>query len=137
MNVQYLKNPQECYKTVKAKYVGDTLKYKMKSVRTLPMERPNTPIIQSIAKRFMTQRYSELIYSSNYGVNWEKFIGRDLTSELALDIESEIKQALYVCEYVENVNVSALGVDGSTVLVNCEVTLKDGYVVNMQNGLEI
>lgn len=137
MNVQYLENPQECYKTVKAKYEGETLKYKMKSLRTKPIERPNNPIIQSIAKRFMTQRYSELIYSSNYGVNWEKFIGRDLTSELAIDIEEEIKQAMSVCEYIENTTVSVVGLDGSRVLVNCEVTLKDGYVVNMRNGINI
>lgn len=137
MKVQYLENPQECYKTVKAKYDGEDLKYKMKSVRRLPMEQPNNPIIQSIAKRFMTQRYSELIYSSNYGVDWEKFIGRDMTSELALDIEDEITQALSVCEYIESTKVSVLGVGGDKVVVNCDVTLKDGYVVNMQRNIQI
>lgn len=130
MKLQYLEQPVECYKTVNAKYEGEKLKYKMKSLRSLPIERPNDSVIQSIAKRFITQRYSERIYSSNYGVDWERFIGRDMNEDLAMDLEEEIRQALMVSEYVESVDVSLYSYSGDTVLVNCEVTVKDNYVTD-------
>ena len=51
VKVRYLENPMEGYKTVKAYNDGGVQKYKMMSIRGLPIEYPNNAIIQSISKR--------------------------------------------------------------------------------------
>lgn len=132
-NVRYVDVPPEGYKTVNAKMVGDKRKYKMLSVKNKPLEYPNSAIIQSITKRFMTQRNLEPIYSAAYGVDWEKFVGRDMTQDLALTIEQEIRDAMEICEFVESVNVDVSALDGNKVLVNCEVTIKGKFTVSGRN----
>lgn len=135
VKVRYLENPMEGYKTVKAYNDGGVQKYKMMSIRGLPIEYPNNAIIQSISKRFMTQRGLEPIYTMNYGVDWAKFIGRDMTSELALDLESEIKNAMLVCPFVEDINVTVGTYDGTTVIVNAEVKVKDKFVTDGKSSV--
>ena len=132
-NVRYTEAPPEVYKTIPVKKVGDVRKYKMCSVRNKPIEYPNTPIIQSISKRFMTQRGLEPIYSVSYGVDWEKFMGRDMTPDLALSIEQEVHDSLMICNFVSDVNVDVTAIDGNKVLVNCEVEIDDKYTVSSKN----
>ena len=132
-NIRYIDAPSEGYKVVPIKKDGEVQKYKMKSTKKLPIEYPNNSVIQSVTKRFMTQRNLEPIYSSAYGVDWSKFIGRDMNSDLALSIEQEIKDALMVCKFVEDVNVGVGAIDGNKVLVNCEVTINGKYTVSKKN----
>lgn len=131
--LRYTDNPPEGYKTITAKKDGETQKYKMRSVKRNPIEYPNNAIIQSITKRFMTQRNLEPIYSAHYGVDWEKFVGRDMTPDLALAIEQEIRDAIMICNFVDDVNVEVSAIDGSKVLVNCEVTINSKYTVSNKN----
>ena len=132
-NIRYIDALSEGYKVVPVKKDGEVQKYKMKSTKKLPIEYPNNSVIQSVTKRFMTRRNLEPIYSSAYGVDWNKFIGRDMNSDLALSIEQEIKDALMVCKFVEDVNVDVGAIDGNKVLVNCEVTINGKYTVSKKN----
>lgn len=131
--LRYLDTPVEGYKTVIAKKEGDVQKYKMKSIKNNPIEYPNHSVIQSVSKRFMTQRNLEPIYSASYGVDWEKFVGRDMTADLALSIEQEVRDALMICNFVEDVNVGVSAVDLNVILVNCEVTINSKYTVSGKN----
>lgn len=133
LNLRYVDAPPEAYKTVYARKEGSVQKYKMKTVRNKPIDYPNSAIIQSITKRFMTQRNLEPIYSSSYGVDWDKFVGRDMTPDLALALEQEIYDSLMVCKFVDNVSVNVKGIDGDKVLVNCEVTINSKYTVSNKN----
>jgi hypothetical protein len=81
----------------------------------------------------MTQRNLEPIYSSAYGVDWAKFVGRDMTNDLALAIEQEVRDAIMTCKFVDDVNVDVSAIDGSKVLVNCEVTINSKYTVSKKN----
>lgn len=132
-NIRYVDVPPEGYKAVTAKKDGETQKYKMRSIKNSAIEYPNKAIIQSITKRFMTQRNLEPIYSAAYGVDWAKFVGRDMTNDLALAIEQEVHDAIMTCKFVDNVNVDVSAVDGSKVLVNCEVTINSKYTVSKKN----
>ena len=132
-NIRYVDTPPEGYKTLPAKKDGEVQKYKMKSVKNIPIEYPNNAVIQSVTKRFMTQRNLEPIYSAAYGVDWAKFVGRDMTADLALTIEQEVKDALMICKFVEDVNVDVSALDGNKVLVNCEVTINGKFTVSGKN----
>lgn len=134
-NVKYIESPPEVYKTIRARNEGGTKKYKMVSTRNRPIEYPNNPIIQSITKRFMTQRNLEPIYSASYGVDWDKFVGRDMTADLALEIEQEVTDAISLCDFVDNVNVSVGALDGSSVVVNCEVSINGKFTVSRKNEI--
>lgn len=129
-NIRYVDSPPEGYKSVEAKKVGETQKYKMKTIKNSPVEYPNNAVIQSVTKRFMTQRGLEPIYSMAYGVDWDKFVGRDMTNDLALTIEQEVHDAIMVCKFVDNVNVEVSSLDGNKVLVNCEVTINSKYTIS-------
>lgn len=136
-SIRFVDRPAEGYKTVKADTVvtlpdGTELrnKYKMKSTKNLPVEYPNNSVIQSVSKRFMTQAGLEPIYSASYGVNWAKFVGRDMTSDLSLDLEEEIRKAMLVCHYIDDVNVDVSAVESDKVIVNCEVLINGKYTVS-------
>lgn len=133
-SVQYVKSSPEKYKTVHAKKDGEVQKYKMTSMRNKPIEYPNNTIIQSITKRFMTQRGLEPIYSPHYGVDWARFVGRSMDADLVVTIEQEITEALMLCEYVEKVNVKVSALAADKVIVNCEVYIKDEYTVSSKNS---
>lgn len=133
MEVRYTEFPPEGYKTVPAGRDGETVVYKMLNVKNKPIEYPNSSVIQSVSKRFMTQRNLEPIYSAAYGVDWQKFVGRDMTEDLALSIEQEVVEALSVCKFVESVRVNVSMVDISKVLVNCEVTINSKYTVSKKS----
>lgn len=132
-NLRYIDTPPEGYKTVTAKKEGEVQLYKMKVTKNKPIEYPNSSIIQSVTKRFMTQRNLEPIYSASYGIDWAKFVGRDMTADLALAIEQEVRDAIMICKFVDDVNVDVSAVDGSKVLVNCEVTINSKYTVSKKN----
>lgn len=135
--LRYVESAPEGYKTVTAKKDGEVQKYKMRVVKNNPIEYPNNAIIQSVTKRFMTQRNLEPIYSAAYGVDWEKFVGQDMTKNLALSIEQEVRDALMVCKFVESVNVDVGALDGNKVIVNCEVTIDGKYTVSKKNETAI
>ena len=136
-SIRFVDRPAEGYRTVKAETSvtlqdGTVLrnKYKMKSTKNLPVEYPNNSVIQSISKRFMTQAGLEPIYSASYGINWSKFVGRDMTGDLAIDLEEEIRKAMLVCHYIDDVNVEVSAVDMDKVIVNCEVLVNSKYTVS-------
>jgi hypothetical protein len=136
-DLRYTENPTECYRVVRARKDGDVYKYKVLSVKNRPIEYPNNAIIQSLSKRFMTQRSLEPIYSASYGVDWAKFIGRDMDADLILTIEQEIRDAMMVSDFVEDVNVDVGELSGDSLLVNCTVTIKDKYIVNGANNTAV
>lgn len=133
MKISYEMLPQESYKAVYVGYEGGVKKYKMKSAHpdVKGMEYPNNPIIQSIAKRFSTQRGREPIYSMSYGVDWDKFVGKSMTRELVLDIEHEIVTSLKMSKYIDSVDVVIGALDIDKIGVNVTVKIKKEYTTTL------
>ena len=53
-----------------------------------------------------------------------------MTNDLVLTIEQEVREALMVCKFVDDVNVEVSSLDGNKVLVNCEVTINSKYTIS-------
>ena len=75
-------------------------------------------VVQSVKKIFQTERYSELIYSSEYGVELWSLVGRDMPyieASIALRISDSLTSDIRI-KGVRDVSVSK--VDSSSVSVS-------------------
>lgn len=82
-----------------------------------------------IWKALHSQRYRYLAYSWDYGHELEELIGQGLSEE-ATKSESEryINEVLLVNEYITNVSITDISIDGSKISINFTVTTIYGEV---------
>lgn len=105
---------------------GEDGKMTLARVPTIPMT-PDPAIVESISRFFQCQRGSEPIYSSNYGIDWDKFIGKRLDAEVAGMLQHEIREAMLCHPYVKDcaTHIVRCGID--SIVVMCAIEIKDDY----------
>ena len=82
-----------------------------------------------IWKALHSQRYRYPAYSWDYGHELEELIGQGLSEEAAKsESERYINEALLVNEYITNVSITDISIDGSKISINFTVTTIYGEV---------
>ena len=87
-------------------------------------------IKQAVYHILMTERYAYPIYSDNYGVELEQYIGREF-SYLEATIETTLKEALLYDQRITDVKVT------STELTNTDVALVKFTVESIYGDLKL
>lgn len=85
-------------------------------------------IVQSVYKNFITERYAYPIYSSNYGIELERFIGKDF-DYIKSDMERTVIELLLMDDRINSItdfNMEKTGVDSALVsfLINTKLGSK-------------
>lgn len=91
---------------------------------------PNPAVLESIRRCFECQRGSEMIYSSNYGVDWEQFIGRRLNVELVAAIQKEVRDAMLCHPFVKDCATHVARSSYDSIVVMCAIEVKDQYCLD-------
>lgn len=82
--------------------------------------------IQSVTKVLMTERYANVMYSGNYGVELEDLIGKDF-EYIQSDLRRRLESALLVDDRIQEVSTVTLTKINENVLeATCTVTTIDG-----------
>lgn len=108
------------------------LEYEVQPTRTYRLDLQNKRIsgivdgeeamLQAIIKLLQTERYANVIYSSRYGVELERFIGKDYNF-IVSDLERTITAALIVDDRiirVSNFSVEKTGLNELTAVFTVE-----------------
>lgn len=109
-------------------------KYKDGKRRLVPISKSEAAIEKvravsdAINVRILTQRFSEPIYDANYGVNWNKFIGRSYSPSLIAELSHEIREAILIVS-----NVKDCTIDIKQKNLNTFVVLVTVYVENLES----
>lgn len=81
---------------------------------------------QSVLKTLLTERFENVIYSENYGVELKRFIGKDLDF-IKSDIERTIKEALLTDTRITQItdfNIEEISID--SILISFKVVTSYG-----------
>lgn len=75
---------------------------------------------QSIYHIIMTERYSNPIYDDDYGIELEKYIGKDI-SFIEADIETTLREALLQDDRITDVRVESVTPDNEKAIIKFTV----------------
>ncbi len=92
-------------------------------------------IYQSVQKILLTERYSEQIYSTFYGVELRSMIGKP-TSYIKAALPQAVKEALKQDDRIQSVSVENIEVNGDSVAFTVDVQTNMGNYT-IQTGLTI
>ena len=113
-------------------------KYRLVSVRNsndkLDVKRA---ISDSIRNRLGTQRFSEIIYDSHYGVNWDKFIGRSHSTSLIAEMSHEVREAMLVMNNVTDCSVKITQSGINKFVIDVEVAIDGGDSIRIQKNINL
>ena len=88
-------------------YRQPNLTYKLNETSVIGKIDGVESIRQSIRHALSTERYSEPIYDSNYGVELEQYVGKDL-GFIKAGIEETLREALLQDDRITDVNVISI-----------------------------
>ena len=98
-------------------YRQPTLTYRLSEVSSSGKIDGIEAMVQAVRCILSTERYSNPIYSDNYGVELEQYIGSDF-SYLSATIEGTIRDALFYDDRITNVKITKIeqsGIDSCLV----------------------
>ncbi|MHA6533056.1 DUF2634 domain-containing protein [Paenibacillus sp. BAC0078] len=75
---------------------------------------------QAAVKVLQTERYEHLIYSSDYGTEWNLVLGRDRLLARS-ELRRSISEALLEDERIRSLEDVEISFNGDTVILNCTV----------------
>lgn len=82
--------------------------------------------MQAVVKALLTERYSRVIYSGNYGVEFEDLIGKDY-SYVTADLKRRIESALLVDDRIQEISaLTFTQTDKSSLTVSFTVQSVEG-----------
>ena len=84
-------------------------------------------IVQAVKKILQTERYSERIYSTRYGVEFNAMIGKSLDYVKA-SLPQNIKEALQQDDRVQSVSISNIQAAGDAFAITIDVRTNAGAV---------
>lgn len=118
-DIYYKKKPYPCWST-KAYHTGKRTIFKSYATRNEMLE----SVKSSIAARISTQRFSEPIYTSSYGIDWNSFIGRTMDQSLASELIYEVESSVRCEPNITSVNVylDTVGIDTYRIYVEATVS---------------
>lgn len=77
----------------------------------------------------MTQRYRYPVYSWDYGIDLEQYIGKTYSADFVqTDSEDEIKEALTINDHIQDVQDFTVDRDDDSVKISCTVITDYGNV---------
>lgn len=104
--------------------------YKDGKKRLLPVgvddvDNARLAIMSAIELRLSTQRFEEPIFSANYGVNWEKFIGRSYTPAYKAELMNEIYESIMCVSNVDKCVINIERISLNTLNITIDVYVEN------------
>ena len=87
-------------------------------------------IVQAVLKILNTERYSSVIYSGQYGIELERFIGEDFDFVIA-DLERTVEEALLADDRIkgiEDFEIENIGKDSLVVSFTVQTIINEIYI---------